>query len=294
MLDQAQKLRQLALKKNICNSSKTYEESSDKARIITVTSGKGGVGKSNIVVNLSIELQRMGYKVLLFDADIGMGNDDILMGFLPRHTVFDIISNNMSVEDILIEGEYGLKLLPGGTGMSRVDDLTSKEREEFLNKISNLNGFDYIIMDTGAGINKNVLGFVAASEELIIITTPEPTSLTDAYSLIKAIDKFKLKKKANIIINRAITIKEAEVTYGKFKNAVNKFLNMEVNYLGKIAEDKFITQAVREQRPFILSHPNSEVSIDVKDIALKLSGLKSNEKPTGIQGLFRKLFKIFS
>ncbi|WP_138202608.1 MinD/ParA family protein [Haloimpatiens lingqiaonensis] len=292
MLDQAERLRQMALRKN--NEKDENKFLKEKTRIITITSGKGGVGKSNIVVNLSIALQSMGKKVLILDADIGMGNDDILMGFLPKYTVFDIIFNNMEIEDILIEGPNGVKLLPGGTGLSKVDELTNYQREKFLSKISSLKGFDYILMDTGAGINRTVLGFVAACNELIVITTPEPTALTDAYSLMKAIDKFKLKSKGRIIVNRVIREKEGEITFNKFYNAVKKFLNIEVEYLGKVSEDMSLIRSVREQKPFIINYPESEVSKDIKNIAYKLTGDENKPSSMSIQGLFKKIFSIFS
>jgi len=214
MLDQAQRLRQLA----------ASNENSGKARIITVTSGKGGVGKSNFVVNLAITLQMLGKKVLIFDADVGMGNDDVLMGFLPRFNIFDVIFNNKEIEDVVITGPYGVKLLPGGTGISKIDELTDEQREGFIRKLEKLSEFDYILMDTGAGINRSVLGFAACCEELIILTTPEPTSLTDAYSLLKAINHFKIKASAKVVVNRIMDEKEALLTYNRFNSAVSNFL----------------------------------------------------------------------
>lgn len=284
MLDQAQRLRQLA----------SNNETKDRARIITVTSGKGGVGKSNFVVNLGIMLQQMGKKVLIFDADVGMGNDDVLMGFLPKYNVFDVIFNGKEIEDVVITGPYGVKLLPGGSGLSKIDELTNEQREDFIKKLGSLTGLDYILMDTGAGINRSVLGFVACCEELIVLTTPEPTSLTDAYSLLKAISHFKIKTTAKVVINRAIDEKEAVLTYGKFNNAAVTFLKMQMEYLGSIAEDKKLVQAVRSQQPFIIAYPNCEASQDVVKIAKKLIGSEEKEQKTGVQGLFKKIFSIFS
>ncbi|SKA72648.1 flagellar biosynthesis protein FlhG [Clostridium sp. USBA 49] len=283
MLDQAQRLRQLAAGNVVKN----------KARIITVTSGKGGVGKSNFVVNLSIILQQMGKSVLIFDADVGMGNDDVLMGFLPKFNVFDVIFNNKSIEDTVVTGPYGVKLLSGGSGITKVEELSNEQRENFINKLENLNNFDYIIMDTGAGINRNVLGFVACCEELIVLTTPEPTSLTDAYSLLKAINHFKLKNKAKVVVNRVIDEKEAIFTYNRFNNAVSNFLKIKLEYLGSISEDKKLLQAVRNQEPFCIKFPNCDASIDVNKIAKKLIGNEEYETKNGIQVLFKKIFSIF-
>lgn len=284
MLDQAQRLRQLA-----ANS-----ENNDKARIITVTSGKGGVGKSNFVVNLAIALSQMGKNVLIFDADVGMGNDDVLMGFLPKYNVFDVIFNGKEIEDVIITGPHGVKLLPGGSGITKVEELTTEQREGFIKKLESLTGLDYILMDTGAGINRSVLGFVACCEELVVLTTPEPTSLTDAYSLLKAINHFKIKKSAKVVINRTIDEKEAVLTFNKFNNAVTNFLKMDMEYLGSIAEDRKLVQAVRSQQPVMISFPHSEASQDVIKIAKRLIGTEDREGKTGVQGLFKKIFNIFS
>ena len=285
MLDQAQKLRQLV----------NNTESKSAPRIITVTSGKGGVGKSNFVVNLSIALQKAGKKVLVFDADVGMGNDDVLMGFLPKYNVFDIIFNNKTVEEVIIKGPYGVGLVPAGSGLNRIEDIPAKKRDEFIGKLAALEEYDYIIMDTGAGISRTVLGFIACCEELFMLTTPEPTSLTDAYSLLKAVNHFKLKTKAKVIINRAFDEKEALVTYNKFNNAVNNFLKMELEYLGMVSEDRKLVQAVRAQQPFIISYPNCDASKDIEKIAQKLVGAEQNvSRGVGAQGLFKKIFNIFS
>ncbi|WP_139904200.1 MinD/ParA family protein [Clostridium thermarum] len=285
MLDQAQKLRQLATNNT---------EKKSKPRMITVTSGKGGVGKSNFVVNLSIALQKAGKRVLVFDADVGMGNDDVLMGFLPKYNVFDIIFNNKTVEEVIIKGPYGVGLVPAGSGLNRIEDIPDDKREEFLNKLAALEDLDYIIMDTGAGISRTVLGFIACCEDLFILTTPEPTSLTDAYSLLKAVNHFKLKSRAKVIINRAFDEKEALVTYNKFNNAVTTFLKMELNYLGMVSEDRKLVQAVRAQQPFILSYPNCDASRDIERIAQRLIGTEEKSEGIGVQGFFKKIFNIFS
>jgi flagellar biosynthesis protein FlhG len=287
MLDQAQRLRQMAVK----NSD---NENQNKPRIITVTSGKGGVGKSNIVVNLSIALQKMGKKVMIFDADIGMGNDDIIMGCSSRYSVFDVISRGKEIEEVVLTGPFGVKLLPGGSALTKVDDLTEAQRNLFLSKLTALTGLDYIIMDTGAGVNKSVLGFIACCEDLVIVTTPEPTSLTDAYSLLKAVKHFNIKNSAKVIINRSLDNKEADMTFNKFNNAVTKFLDMKLDYLGKIGEDKKLVYAVREQQPVIVSYPNSQVAQDINSIANKIEGMKGKSSGMGVEGLFKKIFSIFS
>lgn len=286
MLDQAERLRKMAEK----------PKQTVRPKIITISSGKGGVGKSNIVVNLGIALQKLGKKVLIFDADVGMGNDDVLLGFLPKYSVMDVVFNKKDIKDVIIQGPYGMCLLPGGSGFTKVDELTKKQREDFIQRLNDLEGLDYILMDTGAGINRTVLGFAACCEELIIITTPEPTSLTDAYSLLKAISHFKLKKAAQIIVNRVVGEDEGNRTFSKINNAANSFLEIKLEHLGNVSDDKKVTQAVRKQEPFMITFPNSTVSKEISSIAKKIIGSKNiNEKDLGgIQGLFREIFRIFS
>lgn len=288
MLDQAASLRKLVDEDENKSSSNPR-----KSKIITITSGKGGVGKSNFVVNLGVFLQSEGKKVLIFDADLGMGNDDVLMGLYPKNNIFDIIFTDLTLRDIIIEGSNGVSLIPAGTGLNKIEELTDEQRSTFLEKLEHLDEFDYILMDTGAGVSKDILAFISASEELIIITTPEPTSLTDAYSLIKATDYFKLKSKAKVIVNKAFTKEEGVETYNKFNRAVSKFLKIKVEYLGCIIDDKKLVQSVRQQKPFVLLYPNCEASKCIMSIGMKLIG-QDTASSDGAKGLFKRLFNLFS
>ena len=285
MMDQAEALRRLV--------NKTTEEKV-KARIITVTSGKGGVGKSNFIVNLALTLCKEGKKVLLFDADIGMGNDDVLMGVYHKYNIMDVIDGKVSIEEGIIEGPNGLHLLPGGTGINNVEDLTKEQRDEFISESDKIDGYDYILIDTGAGINRTVLAFIASSDETIFILTPEPTSLTDGYSLLKALNHFKINTHVNIVINRALSSSEGKITYSKFDSAARKFLNKYTTYLGCIYEDKHLTMAVRNQTPVTIKYPNSESAKSIINVTEKLLGKEENIEGNGIKGLFNKLFDIFS
>ncbi|MBE6053319.1 MAG: MinD/ParA family protein [Clostridium sartagoforme] len=287
MLDQAERLRRLANGEAAINENK-------KAKIITITSGKGGVGKSNFVVNLAINLVKNKKKVLIFDADIGMGNDDVLMGIYPKHSVLDLINGKLEIEDIIVEGPEGIKLLPGGSGLNNIEDLQPNQRDIFLRKIEMLEGFDYIFIDTGAGISRSVLAFIACSDEVILVTTPEPTSLTDGYSLLKAVNHFKIKGKASIVVNKVFEKKEGERTFLKLKSAVNKFLTIDISFLGYIFDDRKITMSVRNQLPFIIGYPNSDASKCIEEITKKVLGSNKEINGVGAQNLFKKLFSIFS
>ncbi|ENK1242657.1 MinD/ParA family protein [Clostridium sporogenes] len=286
MLDQAEKLRQLVNDK---------DKSVNPPKIITVTSGKGGVGKSNFVVNLAITLQKMGKKVLILDADIGMGNDDVLMGVMPKYSIYDIIFNNKTIEQVLIKGPFGVKLLPAGTAITNLEGITEEQIEGFIKNLSTLEELDYIIMDTGAGVNRSVLGFISCSEELIILTTPEPTAITDAYSLLKAVSHFNIKQNAKLVINKTIDDQDGKITYNKFKNAVNKFLHIDLEYLGCIQEDRKAIQAVRRQIPFVIVYPNCNASKDIISIAKNILGnSKIYNDNVSVERFFKKLFSIFS
>ena len=223
-----------------------------------------------------------------------MGNDDVLIGCFPKYNIFDVIFNNKNIEDVIIEGPLGIKLLPGGSGLSRVDDLTEIQRKSFLNKLENIEGFDYILMDTGAGINRSVLGFIACSDEFIVVTTPEPTSLTDAYSLIKAVSHFKIKDNGSVIINRVLDEEEGLDTFTKFSKASSKFLNLNLNFLGMVSEDVKLVKSVRTQKPLCINYPNSEAAKNIESIAERLEGLVLREHNLGVQRLFKKIFSIFS
>ena len=285
MMDQAEVLRQLVNRNNV---------EKEKSKIITVTSGKGGVGKSNFIVNLAITLSKEGKKVLLFDADIGMGNDDVLMGIYHKYNIMDVINGEVSIEEGIIEGPNGIHLLPGGTGINNIEDLTEEQREKFINEIDNVDGYDYILIDTGAGINRTVLAFVASSDEAIFILTPEPTSLTDGYSLFKALKHFKIETHVNIVINRALSEEEGRATFSKFDLATRRFLNRYPTYLGCIYEDKHLTMAVRNQTPVVIKYPKSEAARSIVRVAARVMGKENSIKGNGAKGLFNKLFDIFS
>lgn len=285
MMDQAEVLRQLVNRNNV---------EKEKSKIITVTSGKGGVGKSNFIVNLAITLSKEGKKVLLFDADIGMGNDDVLMGIYHKYNIMDVINGEVSIEEGIIEGPNGIHLLPGGTGINNIEDLTKEQREKFISEIDSVDGYDYILIDTGAGINRTVLAFIASSDEAIFILTPEPTSLTDGYSLFKALKHFKIETHVNIVINRALSEEEGRTTFSKFDLATRRFLNRYPTYLGCIYEDKHLTMAVRNQTPVVIKYPKSEAARSIVRVAERVMGKENSIKGNGAKGLFNKLFDIFS
>ncbi len=288
MLDQASKLREMVGVKK-----QNYTSNFSDTKIFTITSGKGGVGKSNMVINLAIALRKLGKKVLVLDADLGMGNADVLIGSIPRYTIFDVIFNDKNIDDVVISGPLGIKSLCGGTGLSRLDDLTSVQRAILVEKLGEIRDFNYILIDTGAGINRTVMSFIQCSHEVFIVTTPEPTALTDAYSLLKTVCTYKVKNSANIIVNKVLDENEGNLTFDRLNNSAEKFLGTTLVHLGNVAEDKKLVQAVRMQKPVVLSFPKSESCKDIEDIARKLEGITC-KNGTSVQGIFKKIFGIFS
>lgn len=288
MLDQATRLRQLAFENDV-----NKRDMGENTKVFTITSGKGGVGKSNVVLNLAIALKKLGKKVLVLDADIGMGNIDVLIGTIPRYNIIDIVSNNKTIEEVMITGPLGVKILCGGTGLSRIDDLNSSQREIIVNQLGRLRGFDYILIDTGAGINRTSLAFIDCSDEVFIVTTPEPTALTDAYSLLKTMCNYDIKRSARVIVNKVLEDKEGDSTFGRLKNSSEKFLHAYLIHLGNVCEDKKLVQAVRQQKPVLLAYPNCEASQKIEALARKLEGIEG-KRENSIQVVFKKMFKIFS
>ncbi|SHJ43759.1 MinD/ParA family protein [Tepidibacter formicigenes] len=294
-MDQASKLRSAILKKN----SYTYSDGKDKQqnsenepRVICVSSGKGGVGKSNFTLNLALALRKKGNKVLIIDADLGLANIEILLGISPKLGLIDLVKDDINIEDIIIEGPLGLKIISGGAGISDIVDLPLYKLNKILNNIAYLKNYaDFILIDTGAGISKSVMSFISSSEEIIVVTTPEPTSIADAYALIKVINKESSSKTINLVINKADTKQEAEITFNKLSLVAKKFLYKNLECLGYINNDKNVQVCVKKQTPFYLGSPNSLASQNIDIICNKLLGKKEKDKV--FTSFVKKLSNLF-
>lgn len=285
MNDQAQKLRQMINKKSKKNAN---------IRILTVTSGKGGVGKTNFTINLALSLCKLGYKVVVLDADIGFANINILLGIAPKYTLLDILYKDKNIIDIIEEGPYGLKLIAGGSGLNDIMNLNSKELEVLTDEFLELENIaDFIIVDTGAGASEISMNFIRSSDEIILITTPEPTSITDAYSMLKVINKYAENKEINVIINRVKKEEEYTESFYKLNSVSKKFLDLNIKNLGFLYESKLLINSVIKQEPFTISYPKSDISKKINTIALKL--LHSNytiNNTNGIKGFLNNIKKI--
>lgn len=287
-MDQAENLR-LLMKKNLALSTKLKHS----IGIYTIASGKGGVGKTNVVVNLAIALQRRGKKVLIIDADLGMANVDVILGLYPQSTLYDVLFHGKSFKETIINGPEGIKILPGGSGIMELATLSVEKQEAIVDEFLTLEDIDTILIDTGAGISKNLLSFITFSQELIIITTPEPTALTDAYSLIKVLAKYKLKKKIKVIINKSPNEVSAINTFEKLQKTADAFLRIGLENIGYIIEDTRVVHSVMKQRPFILQYPQSIASKCIDTIANKILGQRNSREINSIQEVLNRLLKVF-
>ena len=267
MEDQAKKLRDLMGKTKTLKNNPQIEK---KAKTLAIASGKGGVGKTNFAVNLAISLKHLGYSVLVFDADIGLSNVEILTGISTKYTIVDLILKNKSIYDIMEEGPDGIKIISGGFGFHDLSIISDEVLNNLLTEIEKLESyFDFIILDTGAGISNIVLGFAMASDEVIIVTTPDPTSSMDAYALIKALTINGYAGKLNIVTNIVENRKDAMDVFEKLDKVANNFLNIQLEFLGYLERSNIVNEAVRNQQPFLLLNPSSNVSKRINIMALK-------------------------
>lgn len=246
-MDQAQQLRNVIKQRN-----QNYIE---PARVITITSGKGGVGKSNTSVNLAVWLSRLGKRVIIFDADFGLANVEVMFGVIPKYTLADVIYENQTIKSIISNGPLGIDFISAGSSVVGLNNLNHKQIHFIVSAINELNSmYDFIIIDTGAGVSEQVMEFVAASNEIVLVTTPEPTSITDSYSLLKALYKrpdFDPSKVCiRVISNRAASKEDGSIVFNKINSVVMQFLNGSLEYLGYVPSDAmdWIPRTVRQRQ----------------------------------------------
>jgi len=264
MVDQADKLRRLAVaKKNDMSLNKPHN-----GRIIAVASGKGGVGKTSIVVNLAIALGKAGKKVMILDADLGMANVDIMLGVVPRYTLFDVLQGEKSLPEIILSGAEGIKIVPGCSGIFELANIARSQRVQLIQEIEDYaRKMDYLLIDSGAGISNIVVGFISAADDVVIVVTPEPTSITDGYGIIKVLSRFKLQQRIYLVVNRARDFKEAEQTTRKIETVTSQFLEMNIIPLGFIYYDRNVEKSIKEMEPFIIQYPRTQAAKDIIQLA---------------------------
>ncbi|KON89071.1 cobyrinic acid a,c-diamide synthase [Sporosarcina globispora] len=253
------------------------KEENQKFKTIAVASGKGGVGKSNFSLNFSISLCQTGLNVLLFDLDIGLGNLEILMGRSANYSIADFLEKNIPLKDIISEGPHGLDYIGGGTGLSHFVKLDDEQISRFTGELADLiQNYDYIILDMGAGISEESAKFILSVQEIAVITTPEPTSITDAYSIMKHIHLLDDKIPFRLVINRSEGEREGQETYERISAVLSRFLGREADLLGIIPDDRSIQQAVKRQIPFILYQENSAASKAIRKMTERVIGMSAS------------------
>ncbi len=241
------------------------------SKVITITSGKGGVGKSNFTVNLAIQLAIQKKSVVIIDADFGLANVEVLLGIVPKCTLSDFIFGEKSLDEILTDAPMGIKLISGGSGLVELRNLSDEQLNVMFNSLSYIDSFaDYILIDTGAGISDAILSFIQVSDKTIIVTTPEPTSVADAYTVIKSVQSEGLESNLYLVVNRAEDQAEGLEIYKKISIVSKRFLNLEINSYGSIPFDTSIIKAVKQQKPFSILFPNSEAAKAILNISRHL------------------------
>ena len=301
MEDQAEKLREIMRQKNAGSAlgegvekeqaAREYRE--EKSRIITITSGKGGVGKTNLSVNMALAFARLGKKVIVMDADLGLANVNVMLNMIPKYSLYHVIKKQKTIREILVETEYGIAIVAGASGFSQIANLNDKERQDFIKELDTLSGADIIIIDTSAGVSSNVLDFIAAADDAIIVTTPEPTAITDAYGIIKIIatEYENLNMGLKLVVNKAKSSAEAKKVADRMTNIAGQFLNLKVDYLGFIYDDVNVAHAVVKQKPFMVTDPKCKASICVQHLVERMDRNKIDLKESGgFNAMLRRFF----
>ena len=289
-MDQAKTLRRVMGKER--GNSDWKEESlkekpADQVQVIAVTSGKGGVGKTNVVANLAYSLCRLKRRVLILDADMGLANLDVLLGLIPKHTIQHILMGEKTLEEIMIEGPGGMKILPASSGIQELTELTSQQRIALLSQLESLNECtDVFLIDTAAGISSNVMFFNTMANEIVIVVSPEPTSITDAYAMIKVLTTRYAEKYFHLLVNFVRNESEGLEVYRHLSMVTERFLNLSIRYLGFIPLDDHVHRAVKHQRAVTELFPNCSASRSFLTLAEKIARLSVSSTPRGNLNLF--------
>ncbi len=245
-------------------------------QVLAVTGGKGGVGKTNVAVNVGVTLAKMGKRVVLFDADLGLANVDVVLGLKTSLTINDVLLNRCTLQDVIQTGPHGLRVIPGASGVQSLVQMQAKEYGGLINAFNSLAGeLDTLIIDTAAGISDSVVRFAQASQEILMVVCDEPASIMDAYALMKVlhlsygIDRFR------IVVNMSSSLYEAKQLFAKLTNVADKYLNVVLHFLGWIPEDELVRKAIRQQCAVVEAYPSCKASVGYWQLAQNISTLAS-------------------
>lgn len=278
-MDQAEQLRNI-IKAGSVNINRNRNR--PVARVITVTSGKGGVGKSNTAINLAIQFRKMGQRVIILDADFGLANIEIMFGTVPKHNLCDLIYQGKNIKEIITWGPMEVGFISGGSGIAGLSNLSRDYLTYIIQNLAELDAIaDVIIVDTGAGISDAVLEFLVASGEILLVTTPEPTSITDSYSLLKALTRhprFMMEEcQIKVIANKVDSQSEGRALFNKLNAVVSRYLKLQISHLGTVPQDNQLAKAVMQQMPVSLQTPQAKSALAYEAIAAKLMNKEMNE-----------------
>ncbi len=283
MMDQAQMLREMA---------EANRSARRQARVIAVTSGKGGVGKTNLAVNLGVALVQQGQRVALLDADLGLANVDLVLGIDPPYTLSQVVFGERSLADVMVQGPAGLQVVAGGSGVYELANLSQWRLERFLRTLETLDAtLDVLLMDTGAGISRHVMSFALASREIVVVTTPEPTALADAYSVIKIVAARCADARIWIVVNMASSAREGEAVYQRLAAVSQRFLKVQPEFLGTLPRDDAVVRAVQRQEPFILAFPHAPAARAVAALASRLLG-RPKPETGGVASMLQRVLRM--
>lgn len=292
MIDQASKLRQMIIDKS--EVYKEIKEETQGVKIYSIVSGKGGVGKTNFAVNLAIKLQQMGKRVLILDADIGFSNANIILGVETRLNLFHLINGDAILEDIIVKGAEGVDLISGGTDLFFLEGLNYSKQQEVIDSLGLIGEYDILIIDNGAGISKQTITFTSFAHEVILVTTPEPTAITDAYSFLKGISIYKAKDKVKVVVNQIPEKSYGDDAFNKLSNTAREFLDLELENIGYIFNDSRVTKAVMEQIPMVIRYPNALASRNITEISNNILEDKNyNFNVSSLRQLGNRIIKMF-
>lgn len=291
MQDQANTLRTM---ETTADSAVSADHQESATRVYAITSGKGGVGKTAVVANTATAMAKTGKKVLILDADLGLANIDVVFGLAPRYNLNHFFAGDQDLSSILVEGPHGIKILPAGSGVQNFTRLDSNQKLKLLDGLDQMhNDFDFVLIDTEAGISENVTYFNTAAQEILVVTTPDPTAITDAYALMKLLSTQYHEKRFNLVVNQIQHENEALDVYRKLTMVSNRYLDISIDFLGSIPADKQMTDAIRKQRVIVDLYPSSKISTAF----INLAGTICTEQPVtspkgGVQFFWKRLLDI--
>ncbi len=268
-------------------------KTADVPRVISVTSGKGGVGKTNISLNLGLALAEAGKRVLLLDADLGLANLNVLLGLEPTETIEHVLAGTAKASDIIIHYRPGLDIIPASSGLKSLTQLGSEQCIQLAHAIEGIgHNYDFLFVDTGAGIGDNVTFFNAAADDTVVVINHEPTSLTDAYAIIKVLAQEHQQKHFYVLVNRNPQGHDGRKTFAKLATTATHFLNVSLHYLGALPEDSWVSDSVMKQEPYLLAAPSSKISHETVKLAQRFLTLARKHEPKGgLQFFFEDIIR---